>query len=399
MKFNTSPQFSRWFIIISSLIITTLILWNVSLFFDQLKEAERSKMEVYGAAVRAVEETVDIVPSRSNRDAKALARSLSGLYLKVILANTTIPTIKYNLESETYSPNNIENEDKLTQEQLALMAKEFELVNEPIPIAPGGKVDDILYYGNSPVISQLKYFPIALLVIVILFVALIYFYYLTSKASSQNLLWAGMAKETAHQIGTPLSSLVGWTEILKSENVDPSYIEEMTKDIDRLQVITERFSKIGSVPVLEEKDLIAETKAAFDYLSNRSSKLINFSLDIPQGELPVMLNAQLYGWTIENLVKNAIDAMKGKGDLSVTICRDTRFAKVQIADTGKGIPKNKFHSIFEPGYTTKKRGWGLGLSLAKRIIEEYHGGQIRVLKSEQNQGTVMQISLKLKNVH
>ena len=399
MKFNTSPQFSRWFIIISSLIITTLILWNVSLFFDQLKEAERSKMEVYGAAVRAVEETVDIVPSRSNRDAKALARSLSGLYLKVILANTTIPTIKYNLESETYSPNNIENEDKLTQEQLALMAKEFELVNEPIPIAPGRKVDDILYYGNSPVISQLKYFPIALLVIVILFVALIYFYYLTSKASSQNLLWAGMAKETAHQIGTPLSSLVGWTEILKSENVNPSYIEEMTKDIDRLEVITERFSKIGSVPVLEEKDLIAETKAAFDYLSNRSSKLINFTLDIPQGELPVMLNAQLYGWTIENLVKNAIDAMKGKGDLSVTICRDTRFAKVQIADTGKGIPKNKFHAIFEPGYTTKKRGWGLGLSLAKRIIEEYHGGQIRVLKSEQNQGTVMQISLKLKNGH
>lgn len=397
MKFNTSPQFSRWFIIISSLIITTLILWNVSLFFDQLKEAERSKMEVYGAAVKAVEETVDIVPSQSNRDAKALARSLSGLYLKVIIANTTIPTIKYNLETETYLPKNIENEDKLTQEQLEAMAKEFELINEPIPIAPGGKVDDILYYGNSPVISQLKYFPIALLVIVILFVALIYFYYLTSKASSQNLLWAGMAKETAHQIGTPLSSLVGWTEILKSEDVDPSYIEEMTKDIDRLQVITERFSKIGSVPVLEEKDLILETKSAFDYLSNRSSKLINFSLDIPQGELPVMINAQLYGWTIENLVKNAIDAMKGKGDLKVTICRDTRFAKVQIADTGSGIPKNKFQTIFEPGYTTKKRGWGLGLSLAKRIIEEYHGGQIRVLKSEQNSGTVMQISLKLKN--
>ena len=215
MKFNTSPQFSRWFIIISSLIITTLILWNVSLFFDQLKEAERSKMEVYGAAVKAVEETVDIVPSQSNRDAKALARSLSGLYLKVIIANTTIPTIKYNLETETYLPKNIENEDKLTQEQLEAMAKEFELINEPIPIAPGGKVDDILYYGNSPVISQLKYFPIALLVIVILFVALIYFYYLTSKASSQNLLWAGMAKETAHQLGTPISAIIAWVEHLR----------------------------------------------------------------------------------------------------------------------------------------------------------------------------------------
>tara|TARA_R110002051_G_scaffold126358_1_gene199897 strand:+ start:13179 stop:14372 length:1194 start_codon:yes stop_codon:yes gene_type:complete len=395
MNFNASPQFARWFIIISSLIITTLILWNVSLFFDQLKEAERSKMEVYGAAVRAVEETVDIVPRKSNRDAKALERSLSGLYLKVILANTTIPTIKYNLETETYAPNNIKKSDKLSQAQLAAMAKDFELINDPIPIAPGGKVDDILYYGNSPVISQLKYFPIALMVIVILFVAVIYFYYLTSKASSQNLLWAGMAKETAHQIGTPLSSLVGWTEILKTENVDPSYIEEMTKDIDRLEMITERFSKIGSVPVLKESDLIAETKIAYDYLSKRSSKHINFSIDIPQGELPVMLNEQLFGWTIENLVKNAIDAMKGKGDLKLTITRDSRFAKVLISDTGKGIPKKKFSAIFEPGFTTKRRGWGLGLSLAKRIIDEYHGGHIKVLKSEIGQGTTMQISLKL----
>lgn len=395
MNFNASPQFARWFIIISSLIITTLILWNVSLFFDQLKEAERSKMEIYGAAMRAVGETVDVVPKESNREAKTLERSLSGLYLKVILANTTIPTIRYSLETETYSPNNIKNSDKLSQEQFAALAKEFELVNEPISIAPGGKVDDILYYGNSPVISQLKYFPIALIVIIILFVAVIYFYYLTSKASSQNLLWAGMAKETAHQIGTPLSSLLGWTEILKTENVDPSYIEEMTKDIDRLEMITERFSKIGSVPVLKESDLIVETKIAYDYLSKRSSKLINFSIDIPQGELPVMLNEQLFGWTVENLVKNAIDAMKGKGDLKVTITRDTRFAKVLISDTGKGIPKKKYHAIFEPGFTTKRRGWGLGLSLAKRIIDEYHGGQIRVLKSEIGQGTTMQISLKL----
>jgi hypothetical protein len=395
MNFSVSQQFARWFIIISSLIITTLILWNVSLFFDQLKEAERSKMEVYGAAMRAVGETVDIVPKESDREAKALARSLSGLYLKVILANRTIPIIRYNLETETYSPSNIKKSDKLSQVEFATMAKEYELINEPILIAPGGKVDEILYYGNSPVISQLKYFPIALIVIVILFVAVIYFYYLTSKASSQNLLWAGMAKETAHQIGTPLSSLVGWTEILKTENVDPSYIEEMTKDIDRLEMITERFSKIGSVPVLKELDLITETKIAYDYLSKRSSKLINFSIDIPQGALPVMLNEQLFGWTIENLVKNAIDAMKGKGDLKVTITRDTRFAKVQISDTGKGIPKKKYQAVFEPGFTTKKRGWGLGLSLAKRIIDEYHGGQIRVLKSEIGQGTTMQISLKL----
>jgi len=204
-----------------------------------------------------------------------------------------------------------------------------------------------------------------------------------------------MAKETAHQIGTPLSSLVGWTEILKDERVDPSYIEEMNKDIDRLKVITERFSKIGSVPDLEAKDIIEETQKAYDYLSMRGSRLINFKIDIPQGTLPVMLNEQLYGWTIENMVKNAIDAMKGKGDLTIVISRDTRFAKVNIIDSGKGIPKNKFKTIFEPGYTTKKRGWGLGLSLARRIIEEYHNGQIRVIKSELGTGTTIQVSLKL----
>ena len=396
MNFNTSPQFARWFIIISSLIITTLILWNVSLFFDQLKDAERSRMELYGAAQRAMQETIDVIPEKGDSDAKMLDRALSGLYLKIVTDNKTIPNIKYNLESETYAPTNIRNAEKLSQEQLAAMAKEFELINEPIPIAPGGKVDDILYYTNSPVISQLKYFPVALMIIVILFVAVIYFYYLTSKASSQNLLWAGMAKETAHQIGTPLSSLVGWTEILKTENVDPSYIEEMTKDIDRLEMITERFSKIGSVPDLEERDLIDETKKAYDYLSKRSSKLIEFHIDIPQGTLPVMLNEQLFGWTVENLVKNAIDAMKGRGVLTVTIKRDTRYAKVEITDTGKGIPKSKFRAVFEPGFTTKRRGWGLGLSLAKRIIEEYHKGKITVLKSEIDQGTTMQISLKLK---
>jgi len=377
MNFNSTQQFARWFIIIASLIATSLILWNVSLFFEQLKEAERDKMQVFAAALQSLEEVEELEVVPKNRDARIAVTALSGLQLKIISRSKTIPMLKYNLEREEYAP------------------KDFELANEPIPIIYDGVTSNILYYGNSPIISQLKYFPIALIIIVILFVALIYFYYLTSKASSQNLLWAGMAKETAHQIGTPLSSLVGWTEILKDERVDPSYIEEMNKDIDRLKVITERFSKIGSVPDLEVRDIIEETQKAYDYLSKRGSKLINFKIDIPQGTLPVMLNEQLYGWTIENMVKNAIDAMKGKGDLTIVITRDTRFAKVNIIDTGKGISKNKFKTIFEPGYTTKKRGWGLGLSLAKRIIEEYHSGQIRVVNSALDKGTTMQVSLKL----
>ena len=395
MNFSARPQIARWFIIISSLVIVSLILWNVSLFFNQLKEAERSKMEVYGAAFKAFEATGDVPLNLTDENAKVLNNVLQGLQLKIITENTTIPLLNYNLEEEIYTPTNIPNGEKMSQEDLAKKAEEFALVNEPIQIVSDGVGYGILYYGNSPVIGQLKYFPIALLVIVALFIALIYFYYLTSKASAQNMLWAGMAKETAHQIGTPLSSLVGWTEILRSENIDPEYIDEMKKDIDRLEVITDRFSKIGSKPVLEKLDIITETKNTYDYLSKRSSKLIDFELDIPQGELPVMLNKQLFGWTLENMVKNAIDAMKGKGQLKVSITRDTRYAKIHITDSGKGISKSKYNAIFEPGYTTKKRGWGLGLSLAKRIIEEYHEGNVKVLQSELDKGTTMEIALKL----
>jgi two-component system, sporulation sensor kinase D len=204
-----------------------------------------------------------------------------------------------------------------------------------------------------------------------------------------------MAKETAHQIGTPLSSLVGWAEILKTENVNPEYIIEMEKDISRLETITERFSKIGSIPKLEKKDLVAETKAAFDYLKRRHSKLIKFELTVPKESVFVLLNPQLYGWTIENLVKNGIDAMKGKGTISISIETNSKDALIHISDTGKGIPKRNFKKIFAPGHTSKKRGWGLGLSLSKRIISEYHNGKIRVLKSSTEQGTVMEIALRL----
>ncbi len=190
-----------------------------------------------------------------------------------------------------------------------------------------------------------------------------------------------MAKETAHQIGTPLSSLVGWTEILKSENVNPEYITEMEKDISRLETITDRFSKIGSVPNLEQHDLVEETKATFYYLQKRTSKLINFQLNVPEKPIYVEMNPQLFSWTIENLVKNGIDAMKGKGKITISIEQNSKYAFLHITDTGKGLTKSEFKRIFTPGYTTKKRGWGLGLSLAKRIIEEYHNGKIRVLKS------------------
>lgn len=206
-----------------------------------------------------------------------------------------------------------------------------------------------------------------------------------------------MAKETAHQIGTPLSSLVGWAEILKTENVNPEYIKEIEKDIDRLETITERFSKVGSIPSLKKADIVAETRDSYEYLKSRTSKLINFSLITPDEPIYVQLNPQLFSWTIENLVKNGIDAMKGKGDITIAIEQNNKNALISISDTGKGISKKNFKRVFTPGFTSKKRGWGLGLSLAKRIITEYHNGKIRVSKSTLGKGTTMEIALKIAN--
>jgi signal transduction histidine kinase len=214
--------------------------------------------------------------------------------------------------------------------------------------------------------------------------------------ATQNKLWAGMAKETAHQIGTPLSSLIGWVEILKTEDIDPSISLEIEKDIERLQTITDRFSKIGSIPVLESRNIIEETKNTYEYLQSRFSKQVAFSFKAPQEPIYVMINPTLHSWTIENLVKNAIDAMKGKGTLDLQIEQDAFTIKINIKDSGTGILKKQFKTIFEPGFTTKKRGWGLGLSLTKRIVEEYHNGKIKVLSSEIGKGTTFQISLNKK---
>ena len=381
MNFNKDQRFIRWFIIFAAVVITALILWNVSLFFDQLKQSERDRMEIWATSMEAFN-TEDI-------------NQYYALSQKINSKNQYIPIIitdyKDSIVNSINIPENILENPARSQELLLEMAAE----NDPIRIDILGGELWYAYYGRSPVINQLKFFPVVLVIIVILFIAVIYFFYATSKASEQNSLWAGMAKETAHQIGTPLSSLVGWTEILKAEHVNPDYIEEINKDINRLEIITGRFSQIGSIPKLDPKNIITETQDAFEYLANRSSKLIDFEIDVPRGQLFVMLNKELYAWSIENLVKNAIDAMKGKGKLTLTIKRDTRYAKILISDTGKGIPKMNFNTIFEPGYTTKKRGWGLGLSLTKRIIEEYHDGQVRVLQSELNKGTTFQIALKL----
>jgi hypothetical protein len=372
----------RWIIIIISFIIISLILWNTYIFFQTFKAEERTKMQNWSAAQKELNRNID------------LDTDIGELPIQILSSNTTTPMIRVN-DDGSVDFNNIDEEKAKDSLYLQSLIEKFKNENQPLEVKYKDEVKSIIYYGNSPLLNKLKYYPLALLLIIFLFGAVVYFFYRSSKIAAQNKLWTGMAKETAHQIGTPLSSLVGWTEILKSENVNPSYLLEIEKDIIRLQTITDRFSKIGSVPTLKKIDIVNETMDTFEYLKDRSSKLIDFEIQVPSHQLYVNLNKQLYSWTIENLVKNAIDAMKGKGQLKIEICNDDKFVKINVIDSGKGISKQQFSKIFEPGYTSKRRGWGLGLSLAKRIIEDYHQGKIKVLHSEIDKGTTMQIALKL----
>ena len=379
MAFKDYRNTLRWVMIITSFIMVALILWKTYEFFQHFKVEERAKMETWSFAQIDLLKVSDL-------------ESDTDLPFKIVSSNSTTPMIIKHVNGD-YEFKNISDTKIKDTIYLKKLIQKFEKENDPIPLIMDNKLYSTVYYGNSPLLNKLKYYPLALSLIIFLFGAVIFFFYRSTKNATQNKLWSGMAKETAHQIGTPLSSLIGWTEILKGEQVNPDYIVEMEKDIDRLQTITDRFSKIGSIPTLEVADIIVETIDSYDYLKTRSSKLVEFEIITPTGDIPVKLNKQLYSWTIENLIKNAIDAMKGRGKLIVEISQLEDHVKVSVTDTGKGIHKKQFKKIFEPGFTTKKRGWGLGLSLTKRIIEDFHDGKIKVLQSEINKGTTIQIAL------
>jgi signal transduction histidine kinase len=379
MQFSDKKNTTRWIIIFASFFIISLILWNTYTFFQIFKNEERLKMNLWANAQKT------LINAGENTDVE--------LPLQIFSNNTSIPIILTENDSIINTVNIDETIVKDKTKANAFLS-DLKNENEPIVIEYVPRKFQKLYYGNSALLNKLKYYPIALLLIIVLFGGLVYNFYRSNKMATQNKLWAGMAKETAHQIGTPLSSLIGWVELLKSENVEESTTLEIEKDIERLQMITDRFSKIGSEPKLETKDIIAETQQSYDYLQSRFSKQIEFSFKAPKVPIYVLLNPTLHSWTIENLVKNAIDAMKGRGKLSLEIEQDNGHVKINVTDTGSGIQKKQFKSIFEPGFTTKKRGWGLGLSLTRRIVEEYHKGTIKVLTSELGKGTTMQVSFK-----
>lgn len=378
MDFSDRRNRARWVIVISSFVVVSLIVWNTYSFFQIFKAEERQRMELMADAQRSLQ--------------NAGLDDDTELEFSIIESNTTIPMIKVENDS-IISHANVPEEIVRDEKKLGAFLERLKKENDPVVMEWDKGKYQYIYYGNSSRLNQLKYYPVALLLIIFLFITLIYNFYRSNKMAVENKLWAGMAKETAHQIGTPLSSLMGWLEIMKADNMDHTMTEEIEKDIHRLQTITERFSKIGSEPLLAEHDIVAETEQAYDYLRTRFSAQIAFSFAAPDYPVMARINPVLHGWTIENLVKNAIDAMRGRGTLDVTIIDEHPYVKIYVSDSGKGIPKKQFKKVFEPGFTTKKRGWGLGLSLTKRIVEEYHKGRIKVSRSETGKGTTMQVGL------
>lgn len=380
MLFYKNKYWLKPITILISFIIVSLILWNTYMFFQKFKEDERKKMQLFAAALKELNENKDL-----NAD--------FSLESKIIETVSNIPLILADVDENIIEWHNLDSVKVKNKGYLAKRLASMKKQNNPIEINHKDIDKRLIYYGNSDLLYKLTYYPIALLLILALFLTVIYLFFNSNKIAEQNKLWTGMAKETAHQIGTPLSSLMGWVTILRSENINQEYIDEIEKDVDRLHIIANRFSKIGSVTNLNNKNVVLVAKKVFDYLQSRSSKQVSFSFSTSQNKIIANINTELFGWVIENLIKNAIDAMQGKGFLTVDITDANNKISIKISDTGKGISKSKFKQIFSPGFTTKKRGWGLGLSLSKRIIENYHNGKIFVKKSEIGKGSTFEILL------
>lgn len=359
-------------IVIGSLVVSNHLVKNLS-------KEERNKMEIWAEATKEL---------TSNTDSANV-----NLILLIVKSNTTIPVIHYDKKENIYTSVNLELPSVNEQEFLKKKAARFERKHEPILIEITD-FDQYIYYDDSHTLKQLQIYPYIQLGVLALFMVTAFFALYTTMRMEQDRLWVGLSKETAHQLGTPISSLLAWIEYLKLKEADNTIVSDMEKDVIRLQMITDRFSKIGSTPTLEKwniSDLLEQSTA---YLQRRISNKVNIKIVAPDKELFAMVNEPLLSWVIENLTKNAVDAMDGKGEITYNIYSNPKNILIEIKDTGKGIPKSKHDTVFNPGYTTKSRGWGLGLSLAKRIIESYHKGKIYVKQSEVGKGTIFCIELK-----
>jgi signal transduction histidine kinase len=386
----------KWLLILAAGIIVGLSLLYFNHLTDEIAEEESKKANLIAITFKRINSVTD--------------DEYRGFLLEIVKNNTSIPVMLVdengNITAHRNVINDLDRQRKLNDkiyskeidDQLSIRLEEMKHIHEPIEIKIFEGYTNYVYYDNSLLWRQLKYFPYAQIIIILLFLGIAYFLFSTSRKAEQNQVWVGMSKETAHQLGTPISSMIGWVEYIKSMNAEDLdlnvVVPEMDKDVKRLEQIAERFSKIGSEPDLDKSELSDAVKHTYDYMKKRASEHINFEFDSSQS-MDVMLSAPLFSWVIENLIKNALNAIVNDGEISITVFKQGTEAIIDVKDSGKGIAKGNFALVFKPGYTTRKRGWGLGLSLTKRIVEEYHQGKIFVKESAINQGTTFRIILPI----
>jgi hypothetical protein len=389
MHLYESGQKFKFFFIITAAIIAVVSVWVTNILVENLSKEERKKIETWAESVRLLSlQTVD-----TETDTEVI-NAYNNLLLRIVEDNITIPLLLTDENDEILLHKNITlpkgNEELFLQKKLT----QFKSQNTPIVLEMEDQIHQYVYYDESKVLKQLFIFPYVQLLIVFGFIIISFFALSSTKKAEQNKVWVGLSKETAHQLGTPISSLMAWMEYLQTQSIDPAMLAEIDKDVHRLNIIADRFSKIGSNPEPLPMRVNNAIEHAADYMGKRISTKVSLIYDFPEEDVWALMNESLFDWVVENLVKNAVDAMDGKGTITFSLRQTDKRVRIDISDTGKGIQKSKFETVFHPGYTTKKRGWGLGLSLVRRIIESYSKGKIFVLHSELNKRTTFRIELK-----
>jgi K+-sensing histidine kinase KdpD len=375
------------------LLIVAILIGFASLYItnslvNELSVEERKKIELWAEAIRELSQISEISDNNQN----------FSIIFEVQQNNTTVPVILTDEYDNVLSYRNIPDHKIDTEEEVDKILRQMKASKEPIEVILLDNSKNFVYYKDSTTLVKLTYYPYIQLAVIMLFIIVSYYAFSHSRKAEQNRVWVGMAKETAHQLGTPTSSLLAWLEIIRETDLKPELVEEFGKDIARLEKIVDRFSKIGSTPSLKPKNLVSVLNGSVDYLRPRISNKISIVKKFDEQDyIPVPINETLFEWVIENIIKNSIDAIQGTGEVNVSITDNTQVVFIDVSDTGKGIPRSLFKTVFQPGYTTKSRGWGLGLTLSKRIIEEYHNGKVFVNYSEVDKGTTFRIVLRKTN--
>lgn len=377
----------RWkaLLLVVAVIIGFASLYITNSLVKDLSLEERKKIELWAKAIREISNINNLADSSQN----------FAIVLDVLENNTTVPVLLTDEDDNILSHINVKPSRVETREGAQRLLSQMKSSKEPIVVTLIDGSKNIVYYKDSITLVKLTYYPYVQLFVIILFIVASYYAFSRSRKAEQNQVWVGLAKETAHQLGTPTSSLLAWLELIRESGIDPTLVSNFEKDVSRLEKVVDRFSKIGSSPSLRTTNLVAAIGNTVEYLRNRISSKINLVVKFDSTDsIPLPLNETLFEWVLENIIRNSIDAIQSCGEVTISVIDNTQVVFIDITDTGKGIPRSHFKTIFQPGYTTKSRGWGLGLTLSKRIIEEYHNGKLFVNNSEVDKGTTFRIVLR-----